>query len=424
MFVIVSRLPEMLTNMLGINPKLALLLSLASSGFAVASGRLGETFRNPAGLAILAYTTWYMLCIPFSLWPGGSVMLMREQWVFSVLAFFVLSCMPVSSAGLNRYAGAIAWAAIVVNLIMLHYGTERGSRGSLTFDSSLSNPNIASLQLLLGLPFLTYWTRTRGFFDFRGVTGLVSAAVLAFLIVTRSGSRSGLIILVVCTLMLLSDTKVHIKGMLLVVVVAAGAVSIQFVPTYLLYRYSTVLSGDSDDGSEATASTRERRQLLEQSLALTLQHPLLGVGGGGFKIAEAALSELSGTRAAWLETHNMYTQLSSETGVPGLVIYLSMIGFSMFPVWKDLRRSKRIRKRLPRHEFARALLIAAFGLSINSCFTSVAYEYYWPIFCALGVAYQRVAAIEDAADAAPAPPVSAGPPQMMTKVRLRPRPAY
>ena len=70
----------------------------------------------------------------------------------------------------------------------------------------------------------------------------------------------------------------------------------------------------------------------------------------------------------------------------------------------------------PRHEFARALLISSLGLLINSCFTSIAYQYYWPVMCAFGVGCQRVAQLEAAENAGL--PVPAGP-VTMPRPRLR-----
>lgn len=394
LFIVVSRFSEVAANVFGTAFKVAFILSLLSFILALSSGRLPETLRTPTLAAMAAFTMWWLACVPFSVWPGGSVGLLQGRWIFDVVTFLALATLPVSSSGLNLYAGSMAWSAIFVNFTLLRYGVSNDDRGSVDFTSSLSNPNIAALQLLLGLPFLVYWTRFHGFFSFRGLAGFASAILLAFLIVTRTGSRSGLLILVVVTLMLMSGTKIFLKIALFFALIFGTAVVIPFIPSYLIYRYGTLLSTAEDDQSEAAASSRERHAMLLQSLVLTMQHPVFGVGAGQFKIAQAAISHDKGEREAWLETHNMYTQLSSETGLPGVALYLTMIVFSLAPVFKELRAAKRAKQLLPRHEYARALLISATALAINSCFTSVAYEYYWPVVCGLGVAYQRVVAAE------------------------------
>jgi O-antigen ligase len=165
---------------------------------------------------------------------------------------------------------------------------------------------------------------------------------------------------------------------------------VPFIPNYLIYRYGTLLNSSEVHGGEAENSTNARKEVLNESLGLTLKHPVVGVGPGQFRVAAAAQSKDEGVRALWLETHNTYTQISSETGIVGLLLYLSMIFFSLVPVWKDLRLARRTGNRLPQHEYARALLICSAGLLTNCIFTSVAYQYYWPLLCGLGVAYQRV----------------------------------
>jgi O-antigen ligase len=419
LFVVVSRLPEVLANSLGTSLKIAVVLSLLAGILSVICGNLLSVLRTSGSIAFIAFTGWWIFCIPFSVWPGGSFALLHGKWVFSLMIFYVVAAMPMSSRGLNLYAGAMAWSAVFVNLVLLRYGVDDNARGSLEFASSLSNPNIAALQLLLGLPFLIYWVRTRGVFTTRGLAGLSAAALLAALIVTKTGSRSGLLILAAMILMIIAGTKLSVRMMLFFTLLIGSLAVIPFIPSYLIYRYGTMFATAANDNSEAAASTRERKEVLRESLVLTLKHPLTGVGPGQFRVAEAAISKDEGVRALWLETHNMYTEISSETGLPGIVFYLSMIFLSLGPVWKDFRSASRARSLLPRHEFARAVLISAFGILINSVFTSIAYDYYWPVMCALGIACQRIASMENAADVNAAP--AAG--RAQSPLRLAPRPA-
>jgi O-antigen ligase len=317
--------------------------------------------------------------------------LLEKRWLFGIAAFYIVATGPSFSRNLNLYAGAMAWSTIFVNVVLFFYGVDRDLRSSLAFTSSLSNPNIAALQLLLGFPFMIFWIKTRGLFSVRGMLGLVGIAMMIYEIVMRTGSRSGLLILGIMTLITLWTTKALIRIALIATLVIGAIVAIPFVPGYLVSRYATIFSSAPDANNEAVASARERQEILKQSIILTLQHPLVGVGPGQFQVAEAAVSKDEGVRAMWLVTHNAYTQLSSETGMPGLIFYTGRIGYSLFPVWTDYRKARREKRLEPREQFALALLISAAGLLINSAFTSVAYDYYWPILCAMGIAYQRLA---------------------------------
>ena len=83
---------------------------------------------------------------------------------------------------------------------------------------------------------------------------------------------------------------------------------VPFIPNYLIYRYGTLLNSSEVHGGEAENSTNARKEVLNESLGLTLKHPVVGVGPGQFRVAAAAQSKDEGVRALWLETHNTYTQ--------------------------------------------------------------------------------------------------------------------
>jgi O-antigen ligase len=80
---------------------------------------------------------------------------------------------------------------------------------------------------------------------------------------------------------------------------------------------------------EASASAQQRKELLLQSLKVTAQHPLLGVGPGNFEF-------ISGF---WHVTHNSYTQMSAEGGIPALLLYLLVFWRSIVNLRKVNRYS-------------------------------------------------------------------------------------
>ncbi|MEQ1948713.1 MAG: O-antigen ligase family protein [Bryobacteraceae bacterium] len=397
LFMAVSRISDLIARELGNSLRIALIVTGLAGLAAFVTGSIVDSLRKPGTLAIAGLTAWWACCVPFSVWPRGTLLKFKDDWLFALAVFFVVATGAQTARGLQRYAGTLAMSAICVNLVLIFYGIEKDLRGAIEFEGSLSNPNFAALHLLIGLPFLIYWTRTRGLFSFWGFVGLVNAIILAVLIITRTGSRSGLLTLIIVTLLMLVGTKIHTRVALALGLVVGAAAVIPFVPTYLIYRYGTLIHSTDSDTGEAATSSRVRRELLTQSIEQTRQHPIFGVGPGQFRIAAAAESKGEGERALWLETHNTYTQVSSEMGIPGFVIYLAMIYLSLMPLAKDLRQARQRGIRLPRHEYARAVLISTAGLLLNSFFTSIAYQYYWPVLCGLGVAYQRIMAADSTA---------------------------
>src|SRR5262249_17768976 len=85
-------------------------------------------------------------------------------------------------------------------------------------------------------------------------------------------------------------------------------------------------SARTKEEREAAGSAEERKLLLIQSLNITTQYPVFGVGPGNFSV-------VSGN---WRVTHNSYTQVSSEGGLPAIILYL-MVLWSAVTNIKDLR---------------------------------------------------------------------------------------
>ena len=81
--------------------------------------------------------------------------------------------------------------------------------------------------------------------------------------------------------------------------------------------------------TSAVTSTQHRRELLKKSIKFTLQHPIFGVGPGMYAVAEDSDARANGLRkGSWQGTHNSYTQVSSELGIPGLIAYVAVIVFA------------------------------------------------------------------------------------------------
>ena len=134
-----------------------------------------------------------------------------------------------------------------------------------------------------------------------------------------------------------------------------------------------------------------------------MTHPLFGVGPGNFPTAQNDLALSRGeSKGLWAETHNTYTQISSEMGIPGLVIYLALLYWCFKPLnsilhtrypgkeWHDLQAMAKI---------LRASLICVLAMAV---FDSYAYDVNVPILagicCALGLIAQRQRAVSKAAN--------------------------
>ena len=96
---------------------------------------------------------------------------------------------------------------------------------------------------------------------------------------------------------------------------------------------------------------------------MTAEHPLFGVGPGNFPIISDS----------WRVTHNSYTQMSSEGGIPALVLYVMVL-------WAGFKNLKRTRKLSGTNKeaklFAGALHASLAGFVVGSLFASCAYQFF------------------------------------------------
>jgi O-antigen ligase len=120
---------------------------------------------------------------------------------------------------------------------------------------------------------------------------------------------------------------------------------------------------EKDDVGSAYGSAQGRQRLFWRSVEVTKEHLLFGIGPGSF-------AEVSG---AWHDTHNSFTQMSSEGGVPALILYVLILlrGFESVRVTKRLARGQKELRLL-----AGALQASLAGYIVGSVFSSVAYQFF------------------------------------------------
>ncbi len=145
--------------------------------------------------------------------------------------------------------------------------------------------------------------------------------------------------------------------------------------------------------------------LLKDSLRLTAMHPLLGVGPGNFPVAQDVLAQARGEKSAWHVTHNTYTEVSSEMGLPGLAIYLTFL-YQTFKVLKSIIRTKS-----PSPEWVELRMLALtvrtalFVFLVIAFFSSLEFNTDVPILAGLALALGFMAQKQRAIDRAASAPV-------------------
>jgi len=190
-------------------------------------------------------------------------------------------------------------------------------------------------------------------------------------------SRSGLIAMLIC--FIICVWVFGIRGKRPQVIVAAIAVLFVGVgvavstPRYVV-RLSTLIQGGDVQGSMDHGSLDARRELLMESIRVTMHHPLFGVGPGNFQAYTQS----------WHVTHNTYTELSSETGLPGLGLFLAILLLT-FRSLKQVSETEAYKKDPQIQLFASALRAGLTAYIVGAAFASTSYTLF-PYFMVAYVA--------------------------------------
>lgn len=290
------------------------------------SGAFRNFFRARAATLYMAITLCLVLGTPFSFYRRGSVSFLTNDWLrIMVFVVVVLSAIDTHRRTVHLM-NMIAFAVLIVAIIGVSRGDVNSEGRLIIADTfTLDNPNGLAFVLVLGIPM---WWRYMGPGNWSILRKCIGAAALATIAACflRTASRGGLVALMVLALFGFIRASLAGKmGLVLVVllgVVAAGGI----LPKRLSDRFQTFVSAGSGDlAADALASTDERRAVFWESVRVTLLHPVFGVGPGMFADVQNDLAHAAGQRKGyWLGTHNTYTQLSSECGIPVLILFLAL----------------------------------------------------------------------------------------------------
>ncbi len=123
---------------------------------------------------------------------------------------------------------------------------------------------------------------------------------------------------------------------------------------------------------------------------MTVQHPIFGVGPGAFSAVARAERIRNGEHGGEeLVSHNTYTQTSSETGFPGIILFVGTVIMAIRYSYTDFRRLQSKDPELA--SCARYIFTATAGLASGIFFLSVGYSHLLGTIFALSLALHRVA---------------------------------
>jgi O-antigen ligase len=143
------------------------------------------------------------------------------------------------------------------------------------------------------------------------------------------------------------------------VVLAASA---GLVPDVVLGRLTSFLPfvgvGDiaAIEITDANYASLERLAHWQSALAMWRDHPWTGIGLGNYEAVYARYA-LPKWPYALGHAHNYYLNIAAETGLPGLLAYLTLWALASLQAWRAVRRAS--------SAYDRALALGALGMIVH-----------------------------------------------------------
>ncbi len=367
----------------------SLCLAIAVIIGALAHGE--KIFRpNKMSLLILLFWIWFVITYSNAI-NHSTAYFWFDYFTKLIILGFVLNGMITTKKRLLT-------AMMVITLTLGFYGAKCGMFGIIHPGAKilqgpggmLADNNTFALAFNMILPFMYFGGEL--IVNPRYKKWKIAMKALFFLTILAivfTYSRGGFVGLCVVMLFINMRSKKKLTGLIFMGLVT-GIILFFFIPEEYKERLSTILV-DEEMEEEREASSAGRLHFWKIAIAMSNDHPILGVGPGCYSRAyneyDFSYGLYGGTRAV----HNSFFQMLTNNGYPGLILFLTLI-FYTFVICAKLRKSA---KNNPDLYWivacANIFEISVIGFCVSGFFLSLCYaDLIYHIFFMVG-AFQRIA---------------------------------
>ncbi len=332
--------------------------------------------------AILAMTVIALFTIPIAKDPALAWEKFNDPYIKAVVIFIVL----VNVVRTRKRLMGMMWLSFGIGIYLSFAALDMYLKGQFNVEDyrvavnvggMFGNPNEMAMHLVMMTPIVitlgiasksTLW---RWIYFSAGFL-FIAANMVTF-------SRGGFLSLIACGAVLAWKIGRKYRLNVTIASVVIGGIAILAAPGNYGVRMLSIFI----PGLDAVGSSDQRRELLERSLLVTARNPW-GIGIGNFPIV--------GVRN--LESHNAFTQVSSELGILGLIAYLIFM-ISPFRKLGAIERMQFDADDLNWYYYLSIGLQASIvAYMVSSFFASVAYGWFIYYLIAYAVAFRRIYSLE------------------------------
>jgi O-antigen ligase len=311
-FLVTARFPSLFTE-------LGIYLALLGLLLRPQDVRFPSPVRWAAALVLWGMATTFYAISPEAAY-AALIELLKALVIFFVVMNALRTPQQLRSYILLFLAAFLIWPA---RGTLTNYLTGNRYFGRAIWNGIYANPNdLAAITLLvLGLTLAIATVKTQNARVRRATIALVPVAVLIILLTQSRGAFIGLLVGFGPTILSRMRRRPTIAGPVLIVILLAAVL----VPAAAWHRFENitkVTSSETISEADQYGSAAQRLEILKNAWHIFTDHPLLGVGIGCYNEANARYAPKLGRRDA----HNTYLSLAAEMGVPGLVLWLGLVG--------------------------------------------------------------------------------------------------
>ena len=343
---------------------------------------------------VFALTFFYAAGVPFAFWRTNSLDTLTRDWLKTVIIFFLLTQTVFALDRVRK----LLWVIILCEFVATSYSIL--TQGDVVIQAGVRmtgstfgffSGNFTGIAAAVTLPYIAgFLVRSRS--TLRSLLLMATFGAVTWMVVltaSRGGMMSVLFSLGLVWFLVLRDSfRARLMGLFFVIaIIAAVAAAPKTFWERIQTLWGTSSYATSDTVASAGYSEYQRKALLRRSIQYTLQHPLFGVGLGNFGIVSGTLTRQAGE---WKGTHNTFTQISSEAGIPAFLLYVALL----YVATRNLLRISRACGNQPAYAelrvLSRATLVSIYSFMFGAFFAHLAYDYYFFYLAGIGVALHAV----------------------------------
>jgi len=342
-------------------------------------------------VAALCLVGWALLTLPLSFWPGGSIGVLLNVYFKTLIVFWLLGHVVNTLPRLRLVAWGLSLMAVPIAFSALaHFASGDYIQSGLAPDESrivgydaplTGNPNDLALTLNLILPLsvaLFLGSRKPGV-----RAALLACICLDAIAIIATFSRGGFLTLSVtfATYLWTLSRRPERRWAFLALFLAVAAVP--FLPSGYTDRLSTITNIQTDP----TGSAQARWSDMLAAVKSVTDRPIVGAGVG---MDALALNEVRGP--VWKKIHDVYLQYAVDLGLPGLILFLTMLTGAVQSARRAQRRAARDPGAGELFALAEGIRISLVAFAVAGFFHPVAYNFYFYYIAGLALAARTIGA--------------------------------